>query len=141
MAIKYLDKLTDDELKELLNYVDYDENKIINSVIITKATGNKFYFQDGNYYMFCMASFVHGRATFNRGSFEISDFTISHWSGFDMMINEQNNFNERFREYMAFKFGNTYLDDLMKYHISVAQKEQQKLLKKVMGKNKVLVIK
>ena len=140
MEIKYLDKLSERELKELLNYVEYDENNVINSVKITEATGNKFYFQDGNYYMFCMAYSVDGRSAFFRGEFEISDFTVSHWNGYDKMINEQNNFNDRFREYMAFKFGETYLDDLMKYYISVAQKEQQKL-KRVIGKSKMLTIK
>lgn len=130
MELKYLCQLTNEELVDLFNFVLNDESMEINYVkgFNEETLGESRRDENGNEIRLYEAWYLSDAKGLNaRGSFIVSDFNIKYWHGYDRKIYLQEEFEQRFRQFMTKRFQNEYLDNLFLFHYLKANEERKNL--------------
>lgn len=127
MNLKYLRQLTNEEIIEMFNeIIDKNENGI-NTIYGFNDESKKRIDCEGNEYLYYEGWNVGSNLPYFYGSFLITDFNFKYWSNNDKMSDRQEEYLEKFRELMARRFGDEYLDDLFLYNVNKANLEREKL--------------
>ncbi len=128
----FLDKLSEEEIVELVNLCNMEENRIlgfdlneeIDFALVSNEEGRRLV--SGERYYF-LRGIKRGAIPKFIGDYKATDF----WMASCLPLHKENDYSHILREFLARKFGTEYLDALYEHHIAEAQEERKDLETKI----------